>query len=129
MTKQEIFDAFNDLISKKSIVQRDDEWVIQGKWCIIANEGDLWDIWLCNPKDMVNGLGARKLTNLVSHLNSLVEWPFRELNGEAYTKVAGTALISASLRLLGIKKKRNLSQEQIDKFVQRTKEYRLGAMK
>ena len=121
MTKQEIFDAFSGAISKTAIVDLDGEYVIRGRWCIIANEGDLWDIWLCNPKDIVNGLGARKLTNLVGHLNSLVEWPFRELNGEAYTKVAGTALISASLRLLGIKKKRHMSQDQIDKFVRSIK--------
>jgi len=129
MNKQELFNAFNQKISLKSIVRRDDEYVIQGKFCIIAPTGkNRWNIWICNPDDLYNGLGQRKVRNIAAKLfKSAVGMTFTELTGEGYGVVAGTKLILQNLKLLGIRKKRQVSPEVALKNMERLKEARKAA--
>ena len=116
MEKQQIFDAFNSKISKTQIVNRDGEFVIQGKFCVIAPEGSGWDVWICSPDDLVNGLGERRLTSILTNLEiSLTKTVFTRLNGEAHTWVRDTSLILSSLKLLGIRKKMEYSEATLKK--------------
>ena len=129
MTKDKIYRAFDGKLSRKAIIERDGEWVIQGKWCIAAPEADgIWDLWLCHPQDMAAGLGQRKVRNTLKTLQKSIlalktstGTAFRELTGEAWGKVAGTTLILANTAVLGIRRKRKVSQAQIDRFVQRVR--------
>lgn len=118
MTKQELFDAFDGKISKASIVDRDGEFVIQGKFCVIAPEGEnVWDIWIGSPDDLYSGLSQRKVTGIITSLQkSAVGSAVRELTGEADTRVRGTGLILSNLRVLGIRKKREISPEAREKL-------------
>lgn len=129
MTQTEIYNAFDGKLSRSAIKERDGEYVIQGKWCIAApEEGGIWDIWICNPKDITAGLGQGKVRNILKTLQksilalgTTVKSSFKELTGEAHGKVVGTAEILANTAVLGIRRKRKISQEQIDRFVQRVK--------
>ncbi len=118
MTKQELFDAFDQKISKKAIVSRGDEYVIQGRFCVIAfEEPDLWDIWVCNPDDLYSGLGAKKVRNICAELiKSAVNLPVRELTGETDTRTRDKGVILNNLSVLGIRKKRQVSPKQLEKM-------------
>ena len=113
MNKKELFNVFDQRISEKSIVERNDEFVIQGKFCVIAPIGNnKFDIWICNPDDPYKGLGQRKVRNIAANLfKSPCISEFTELTGEGYGVVAGTEIILQNLNLLGIKKKRQISPE------------------
>jgi len=108
MNKSELYDYFDQIISKTAIKQRDDgEWQVVGKWCAVSFDDDgSIDLFICNPKDMVNGLGQRKLNNTISGLKSKPTTKFTELDGEAWAKVADKAVILDNLRLLGIRRKK-----------------------
>lgn len=65
---------------------RSDEPVIVGKWCICGYlEGDLFDVWICNPKDIAQGLGQRRVRNIHRAIADLGldSGPYSELAGEA----------------------------------------------
>ncbi len=118
MNKKGLFDAFSQKISKKSIVNRDGEFVIQGKFCVIAYEPpDLWDIWICNPDDLYSGLTQRKVSGIIASLQKSKGWGvFRELTGEADVRVRDKQLILNNLPVLGIKKKQEYSPETLKKM-------------
>jgi hypothetical protein len=121
MNKKELFNAFDQRISEKSIVERNDEFVIQGKFCVIAPIGNnKFDIWICNPDDPYKGLGQRKVCNIAANLfKSPCKSELTELTGEGWGVVAGTEIILQNLKLLGIKKKRMDSPESFEKMVKR----------
>ncbi len=118
MTKNELFDAFDQKISKKAIVSRGGEFVIQGRFCVIAfEEPDLWDIWVCNPDDLSSGLTQRKVSGIIATLQKSEGWGvFRELTGEADVRVRDKQLILNNLSVLGIKKKQEYSPETLEKM-------------
>ena len=124
MTKSEIYEAFDQKISKIAIVERDGNYVIQGKWSIVEPIGRAFDVWICNPTDMTKGLGTRKVNNMLEAFQSHTRTPFHRLNGEAYTRVAGKEIILQNLDLLGIRKKRQYSDETLRKTKERLKEAR-----
>ena len=113
MNQTDIFNAFNGIISKTAIINRDGEYMIRGKWCFIANEGNIWDIWLCNPVNLAAGLGTRKLRSMLQRLRGHVKTPFVELDGEAWCKEAGIEGILTSLAVLGIRKKKKVNLEHM----------------
>ncbi len=119
MTKKDLYEGFGGEISKLAIVRKNSEWVIQGKNCVIAFIGDnTYDLWICDPDDPQKGLGHTKVRNIVRILlKSAVGTKFRELNGEADTKVQGTDLILQNLNLLGIRKKRYVSDKTAEEKV------------
>ena len=122
MNKKEIFNAFDQKISKKCIVYRDTEYVIQGKYCVIAPIGNNnFDVWLCDP-DPSQMLDQRKVRNIAANLfKSPRSEAFTELTGEGYGVVAGTELILQNLKILGLKKKRVDSPETVEKMIKRLK--------
>jgi len=87
------------------------------------------DLWLCNPANMSKGLSKRKLNNLVSALEVPVESTFRDkvtkpisfsvLEGEAWINLDLPDLILKNLKLLGIRKKRELTSIQKQSLVER----------
>jgi hypothetical protein len=91
MNKKELFNAFDQRISEKSIVERNDEFVIQGKFCVIAPIGkNRWDVWICNSKDVTQGLDQRKVRNIAANLfKSPCIREFTELTGEGYGVSSG----------------------------------------
>ena len=121
MNKTQIFSAFDGKISKTAIQCIDDEWQIKGKWCYVApddNNGNVWDIWLCNPNDIAVGLSQRRVRSINHALESTGKMEFNELTGEAWGKVRDKEVILENLKLLGIRKKRIVSPEQALKNVE-----------
>ena len=129
MTKNDLLEIF-PTVSPSVIKKIDDEYEIVGKFCRIIMFDD-WqiDLWLCNPSNMVKGLSKRKLNNLVSALEVPVEStfndkvikpiPFNVLEGEAWINLDLPDLILNNLKLLGIRKKRELTAIQKQSLVER----------
>ncbi|MDF1690056.1 MAG: hypothetical protein P1U35_10640 [Cycloclasticus sp.] len=119
MTKSELYNFFNQKISKTAIANEGDEFQLIGKFCKVSVDGGVIDLWLCNPRDLTKGLGSRRLNSIVAALNGTVERPFTILNGEAYTKIRDKDLILKNARLLGLRLKRQLSADAIAVATQR----------
>ena len=121
MNQSQLFDAFKGRISKTAIRKVDDEWRIVGKFCFVTkdDDGDVWDIWICSPSNLSAGLGRRKLKHILSGFNLPTGEGFYEATGEAWGKVRGTGIILQNLDLLGIRKKRQLSDAQRIKLAER----------
>lgn len=129
MTKIDLLETF-PTVSPSVIKKIDDEYEIVGKFCRIIMFDD-WqiDLWLCNPANMSKGLSKRKLNNLVSALEVPVESTFRDkvtkpisfsvLEGEAWVNLDLPDLILNNLKLLGIRKKRELNSIQKQSLVER----------
>ena len=122
MNLREIFARDVSSVAFKLI---DGELNIIGKWCRITLEDNgVFDVWICNTADIQKGLGVRKVRNIVLSLNSTAGSPFHELNGEAWGKVRGKEIILENLPVLGIKKKRRISDEQRKRIAEQLKKYR-----
>ncbi len=129
MTKNDLLETF-PTVSPSVIKKIDDEYEIVGKFCRIIMFDD-WqiDLWLCNPANMSKGLSKRKLNNLVSALEVPVESTFRDkvtksisfsvLEGEAWINLDLPDLILNNLKLLGVRKKRELNSIQKQSLVER----------
>ena len=129
MTKIDLLETF-PTVSPSVIKKIDDEYEIVGKFCriIMFDDGQI-DLWLCNPANMSKGLSKRKLNNLVSALEVPVESTFRAkvtksisfsvLEGEAWINLDLPDLILNNLKLLGIRKKRELTYIQKQSLVER----------
>ena len=129
MTKNDLLETF-PTVSPSVIKKIDDEYEIVGKFCRIVMFDD-WqiDLWLCNPANMCKGLSKRKLNSLVSALEVPVESTFRDkvtkpisfnvLEGEAWVNLDLPDLILNNLKLLGIRKKRELTAIQKQALVER----------
>jgi len=129
MTKIDLLETF-PTVSPSVIKKIDDEYEIVGKYCRIIMFDD-WqiDLWLCNPANMSKGLSKRKLNNLVSALEVPVESTFSDkvtkpisfsvLEGEAWINLDLPDLILKNLKLLGIRKKRELNSIQKQSLVER----------
>ena len=129
MTKNDLLETF-PTVSPSVIKKIDDEYEIVGKYCRIIMFDD-WqiDLWLCNPANMDKGLSKRKLNSLVSALEVPVESTFSDkvtksisfsvLEGEAWINLDLPDLILNNLKLLGIRKKRELTSIQKQSLVER----------
>lgn len=106
-------EIFGNDVSSSAFQMIDTELNIVGKWCRITQDSELvFDVWICNHADLNSGLGQRKVRNIISRLNSPAGSPFHELTGEAWGKVRDKEIILENLPVLGIKKKRRVSDEQ-----------------
>lgn len=105
-TKQQLQATFSTYAT--TAVQRvDDEWTLVGKFCRAAPmDNGLLDVWVCNPKDMVKGLGTRKLNILIDKtiaqtgVSPAIRW-----DGEALFHLS-TPQLAMVFRELGIRKRR-----------------------
>jgi len=129
MTKDDLLKTF-PTVAPSAIKKIDDEYEIVGKFCriIIFDDGQI-DLWLCNPTDMLKGLSKRKLNRLVDALEVPVESTFNDkttksisfnvLDGEAWINLDLPDLILNNQKLLGIRKKRELTPIQKQSLVER----------
>ncbi len=120
MNKQEIFDAFDQKISKTAIVEQDGVFRIVGKDIEIEPiDNGMWDIWVHNRKDLQKGVGTGRVNNILARLGLATE-PWTRLNGEAHTcaplEVVKPALLD-NLAYLGIRRKRVVTPEQKQAFL------------
>lgn len=129
MTKNDLLKTF-PTISPSAIKIIDDEYEIVGKFCRIVMFDDWYfDLWLCNPANMDKGLSKRKLNSLVSALEVPIKSTFNDkvtksvsfnvLEGEAWVNLDLPDLILNNLKLLGIRKKRELTSVQKQSLVER----------
>ena len=127
MNKKQIIECFDNKIALRCIQYDGCEWGITGKYCRITPlDGERWDLWLCNPKNIAAGLGARRLNRIIRILSGKMPATglFTELTGEAYTQHATTELILNNLALLGIFRKKQISAAQRELLVARLRELR-----
>ena len=129
MTKNDLLKTF-PTVSPSAIKLIDDEYEIVGKFCriIMFDDGRI-DLWLCDPSCMAEGLSKRKLNSLVSALEVPVEStfsdkvtksiPFNVLEGEAWVNLDLPDLILNNLKLLGIRKKRELTALQKQSLIEK----------
>jgi len=95
----------------------DDEWMVQGKFCRCSYLGnDCWDVWLCNPDNIRDGLTQRRVRSIHARIIEFArqEVPFRELTGEGVYPVISTELLTKCAPLLGIKRRRKVSREVLE---------------
>lgn len=126
-SKQQIFDAFDGRISKMAIQPVDQGFGIFGRWArILPLPGNVWDVFVCNQADMVAGLSPRKVTAVMTgiadrldpenapHCPDFAEQTggWRILDGEACSQYLSPAQILQVLSLLGIRRKKQVSEEQ-----------------
>ncbi len=117
MNKQQLFDYFDQKISKTAINNIDGDWLVTGKFCRIGiDEDGQVDLWICNHRDITKGLGTRKLRNILSTIKSLTTAKIHELNGEAWVKLSDKSVVLLSLPLLGIRKKKVISQKHLNRL-------------
>ena len=131
-TKQQLYDDFDGEISKTCLVPDQGEplgYMIQGKYCWIQYGGDgWWNVFICNSTNLAAGLGQRRVNRIARILSeSAVESTVRILNGEADVWVKGTDSILQNLKLLGIRKKREVSAEQRENMAQQLASVRIDA--
>ena len=118
---------FGNDVSSVAFKVIDGELNIIGKWCRITLEDNGgFDVWICNTADIQKGLGAQKVRNVISRLNSPAGSPFHELTGEAWGEVKDKEIILKNLPLLGIRKKRRVSDEQRKQMSEQLKKYHAG---
>lgn len=105
---------FEHEVSYSAFQKIDDELRIIGKFAQIAllDDGEL-DIWLVRPG--LKPISARKLSSIIKMFPQ--EAKFTILTGEAYTQVSDKNIVIERLSLLGIRRKRKLSQETKEKLI------------
>ncbi len=113
LTKSEIIALFPD-ISPTAIRMGCDGMEIRGKWAVITPMEDYWDIWIHNPQNLSKGLGARKVTNMLETIKTCVKTDFHERTGEAWFRVWDHTKILLIRAVLGIRKKRKVSERQLE---------------
>lgn len=106
MNKDELFEFFEGKVSKTCMKRWDDGYSIFGKWAIVSPFSGGIDLFICNQRDMRKGLGQRKVNNIVSAIKSAGKVTFTELDGEAHTTLPNKQVVLDNLKLLGIRKKK-----------------------
>ena len=112
MTKQEIYNSLQGRLSITSIKEYSDEYVIFGKFGMVAPFDDGWDVWITGIHQGKE-LTQRKVNNLVSAISSKVGINLQNVNGESwgYVKDSEGAFLSAVL--LGARRKRKVSPSSL----------------
>jgi hypothetical protein len=78
-----------------------------GKTSIINLEpGGVIDIWICNPDDILSGIGQKAVRHRLRALKSPNTSAVVELDGEGWVKTRDKDLILRNLELLGFIKAR-----------------------
>lgn len=80
---------------------------IIGKWGQVEIVGEYFDIWLVKPD--ISPLSGQKLGALLTKLRKSDE--FTVLNGEAYYQTTDIEYVRQTLPLLGVRRKRRLTDE------------------
>ena len=122
--KHELLTMLRDEFPKRAVQNVDGEWLVVGKFCQVAPLADgQWDVWLCNPKNLTKGLSTQRINKIIFELGLDASFVTR-LDREAIIRPVSTDLLLTSRVLLGIAKKRQLTEEQMQGLVQRMKQIR-----
>ncbi len=117
-------EVFGKNVSSSAFKLIDGELNIIGKWCRITLEDNgVFDVWICNTKDISAGLGTRAVRNRLLPFQDRTGTKVVELTGEGYARVRRKEIILENLPLLGIKKKRRISDEQRKRIAEQLKKY------
>ena len=118
-TQQYYYDACEGKISKKSIVQYSGDWVIMGKYGMIENLGSKtspeWDIWVTGVHH-AKVLSTKRVKSVLSSLKPYVKCVDTHFNNEATALCTSENSIALVARVLGARKKRELSAESLAKL-------------
>jgi hypothetical protein len=107
-TKGELEEITKNAFSRKSITLVDDEMIVVGKFCRAAYLGDgFWDVWVCNYKNLRDGLSTRKVNAIYGRISDLGAdtGPLRRLDGEGYYQRMPTEVFLCSAPVLGVRKR------------------------
>jgi hypothetical protein len=122
MNKQQLFDALGGVVSKTAIVNRDGRYAVRGKYAIVTpNEAPdstravRFRMAAIREKARLIGPYGRQLDSDESEPESACV----ELDGEAYFPSVPAAVVTACLTELGIRRKRTVSPETIQKAAER----------
>ena len=119
MTRQDVFDYFDQQIAQRCITHDGYEWGVTGKYCrvTILDDGNL-DLWLCNPQNIAKGLGTRRMNRILSILSEKMPpgTTVGKLDGEAYTQGPLKDVVLGNLSLLGVFRKRTYSASHLQKM-------------
>ena len=117
MNKAELYDFFDQKISQSAIQFIDYEYMVVGKTCRISvdDNGEI-DVFICNHDNLTEGLGVRSLRTRLDAVKTPAARLVVELNGEGYIKTRDKDSILRAMRLLGIRKKKQVSQEVLDRL-------------
>lgn len=129
LSKQDLYEKLKGRISITAIKPRDSFYVVVGKFCIVELLNDVWDIWLCNTKDLTKGLSTKKL-NLLAALfeQSPYKLNFTILNGEAIIRTKDVNFIIDNLKALGLRAKRIMSDERRKRLIEQLAKIYIGNM-
>lgn len=120
MTKTELYEYYDQKISKLAIQEIDGEWTVVGKWSrtVIMDSG-LIDIWICNHSDIPAGLGTRKVRNMLAALSGYAgNETVREITGEGYVQTWDKGVVLHNLASLGIRIKRRVDPKMAERLRQ-----------
>ena len=117
MNKTELYDFFDQRISQSAIQFIDYEYMVVGKTCrnSVDDDGQI-DIFICNHDNLYEGLGTRALRTRLDAVKTPAARLVVELNGEGYIKTRDKDSVFRAMRLLGIRKKKQVSQEVLDRL-------------
>ena len=113
-------EIFKDDVSSSAFKVIDGETRIVGKHGQLSVIGNYFDVWFVG-KDL-EPLSSRRLTNLAN--NPIAKEGLVRLDGESFYQTKDESRVRLTLPLLGVKKRRKLSQEQIETLSQRMKDMR-----
>ena len=119
-TRAELEQVTQKAFSSTAYRSVDDEWIVVGRYCRCAYLGsDQWNVWICNPADLVSGLSQRKVRAIAARIADLLplKGGFKELTGEGAYPSMSTADLLRSAPLLGIKKRRTANPEAVRRIL------------
>jgi len=107
-------EILGDISSASAFKTIDGEKRIIGKWGQISLIDDTFDVWLIQPD--LSSLTERRITTIENKLQ--LNGTLIKLTGEAYFQTKDIDLIRRSIPVLGIRKKKQLSEATKEKLRQ-----------
>lgn len=108
VTKRDLEAITQDSFARNAIRKIDEEWTVVGRFCRCVYNGDeTWDVWLCNPDNLAQGLSERKVSAIYGRIADKCPdaGPFRRLTGEGIYPSMPTETFLLSASFLGIRRR------------------------
>lgn len=129
MSKTELHEVLRREVAKSAIRKTwdeyDDEWFLWGKWSRsdLMRDGN-WSVWICNTKDLAEGLSNRKVSSVLKKLHELAgDFTETLYEGEAAVTLTTDQLL-LGLSALGVKRAPRVSPEQRERAIARMRTVR-----
>ena len=110
-----IREIFKNDVSKSAFKVIDGVTRIVGKYGEVEVVEDIFDVFIVGPNR--TPLHGRRIASILRKLPENID--FTELNGEAWHQTTDEELVRLTLPLLGVRKKRKISEEQRSRIIQR----------